>query len=37
MIIPRKYEWLGILYENGTDVKELIDKALSLVEMTAEW
>lgn len=37
MIIPRKYEWLGVLYENDADVKEIVNKAFSLVEMTPEW
>ena len=37
MIIPRKYEWLGILYEQDPEVKDLVDKAFSLAEITSEY
>lgn len=30
MIIERKYEWLGILYENDPEAKKLIDEAFEL-------
>lgn len=37
MIIPRKYEWLGILYEQDPEVKDLVDKAFDLAKITSEY
>ena len=34
MIIQRKYEWLGVLYENDPLSKEVIEKAFALTELS---
>ena len=36
MIVPRKYEWLGLLYENDSDSKTVIDKAFESFHISAE-
>lgn len=37
MIIKRKYEWFGYLYEVDDDVKEIIDKAFENADSPDEW
>lgn len=37
MVIDRKYEWLGILYENDPAAKKLINEALKIGKVTKEW
>ena len=34
MVIPRKYEWLGILYKKDAESKKLIDEAFKTVKIT---
>ena len=34
MIIQRKYEWLGVLYENDPLSKEVIDQAFALGKLS---
>ena len=36
MVIQRKYEWLGTLYENDKQAKAAIDKAFSSGNITSE-
>ncbi len=36
MIIPRKYEWLGILYEQDPDSRKLIDEAFRITKTGRE-
>lgn len=37
MVIQRKYEWLGIMCEKDNAVKELVEEAFELAEVTPEW
>ena len=36
MIIARKYEWLGILYDNDPESRKLIDEAFTLTPRAVE-
>lgn len=37
MIIPRKYEWFGMLYEIDEDVKEIVDEAFKRADSDDAW
>ena len=37
MIIKRKYEWLGYLYENDPSSKRVIDEAFKLIKADEAW
>lgn len=37
MVIKRKYEWLGYLYENDPSSKQVIDQAFDLMKVDEAW